>query len=202
MNDVLTIIAVSAGAFIATNLDNLILLIALYSRYENHPRTVTAGYIGGMVLIGAICLVIGFGGALIPISYLGMLGVIPVFMGVMGLLQLFRSRQVEVNTRFAMESSRKTIFLAVLITQLSNGADSIITFSVFLADSTPATDYLIALTFLVMIGIYAGVAIYSLNHRKLSNFLDRYGRYVTPLILILVGVYIITNTASDLLPGL
>jgi len=31
MDDALTIIAVTSGAFIGTNLDNLILLVALYS---------------------------------------------------------------------------------------------------------------------------------------------------------------------------
>jgi len=201
MNDVLTIIAVSAGAYIATNLDNLILLVALYSRYKNHPKTVTAGYFAGMAAIGVICLVIGLGGDFVPVSYLGMLGFIPIFMGVIALLQLTRTKQAEVDASFAGESSRNTIFLAVLMTQLSNGADTIITFSVFLADSTPATDYLIALTYLAMITVFAGLAFYALQHRKLSVFLDRYGRYVTPLILILVGLYIISNTASDLLPG-
>jgi cadmium resistance protein CadD (predicted permease) len=201
MNDVLTIIAVTSGAFIGTNLDNLILLIALYSRYENQSRIVTAGYMSGMVVIGVISLVIGFGGEFVPVTYLGLLGVIPISMGVFALLQLFRTRRVEVAADFAMENSVSTIFIAVLMTQLSNGADSIVTFSVFLADSTPASDYLIILTFLVMVCVFSGVAYYSLKHRGLSKILDRYGRYVTPFILILVGFYIISNTASDLVPG-
>jgi len=201
MGDVLTVIAVTAGAFIGTNLDTLILLVALYSRFENHPKTVTTGYFGGMVVIGLISFVIGMGGGFVPIAYLGMLGVIPIFMGVTALFQLTRTRSTEATTSFAMENSRKTIFIAVLMTQLGNGTDSMITFSVFLADSTPATDYLIVLTFLAMIGVFAGVALYALKHRKLSDFLDRYGRYVTPFILILVGFYIISNTASDLLPA-
>jgi len=91
--------------------------------------------------------------------------------------------------------------MGVFMTQLSNGADSIITFSVFLADSTDKTDYLIALTFLAMICVFAWMAYYSLTHRKLSETLDRFGRYITPFILILVGVYILTNTAGDLAAG-
>lgn len=201
MYDLITIIAVTAGAFIGTNLDNLILLVALYSRFENHPRTVTAGYVLGMVLICTISLVIGFGGGFIPVAYLGFLGVVPIIMGVFALIQLFRAGQAEVDSSFAKESSLRTIFIAVVITQLSNGADSIITFSVFLADSTPATDYLIVLTFLAMTGLFAWLAYYSLKHRMLSDILDRYGRYVTPFILILVGFYIISNTASDLAVG-
>jgi cadmium resistance protein CadD (predicted permease) len=201
MGEVLTVIAVTSGAFIGTNLDNLVLLVALYSRFQKNAGVVTAGYVSGMVLIGIICLVIGFGGGFIPISYLGMLGVIPIFLGVVALVQLFRTKQTAEAASFGQEIGGKAIFGAVLLTQLSNGADSIITFSVFLADSTPESDYLIILTFLVMTLAFVRVARYALNHRKLSDILDRYGRYVTPFILILVGFYIISNTASDLLPG-
>jgi len=201
MTDVLAIIAVTSGAFIGTNLDNLLLLVALYSRYEKHTGTVAFGYMSGMVLIGVISLVIGFGGDFIPVNYLGLLGVIPMFMGLVGLLQLFRRKPAEAVTGFTVETSLKTVFIAVLLTQLSNGADTVITFSVFLADSTPATDYLISLTFLAMVVLFSWVAFYALKHRGLSDFLDRYGPYVTPFILILVGLYIISNTASDLMPG-
>ena len=201
MGEVFTVIAVTSGAFIGTNLDNLVLLIALYSRFQKHAGVVTAGYVSGMILIGIICLVIGFGGGFIPISYLGMLGVVPVFWGVVALFQLFRAKQTAEAASFEQENGSKAIFVAVLLTQLSNGADSIITFSVFLADSTPESDYLIILTFLVMTLVFVRVARYALTHRRLSDVLDRYGRYVTPFILILVGLYIISNTASDLLPG-
>ena len=195
------IIAVTAGAFIGTNLDNLVLLVALYSRYQQHPRMVTIGYLSSMLLIGAICFVIGKGGDFIPVAYLGMLGVIPIIIGIIALVQLFQSTQAGETASFASGSSRKTIFITVLMTQLRNGADSIITFTVFLADSTDLSDYLIALTFLAMTGVFAWLAYYSLSHRKVSEALDRYGRYVTPFILILVGVYILSNTASDLMPG-
>ena len=201
MGEILTVIAISASAFIGTNLDNLVLLVAFYSRYKQQTKMVAAGYISGMLLIGGISSLIGEGGDFIPITYLGMLGVIPIIMGVFALLQLFRAGHSDEISGIAKESNRSAIFMGVLMTQLSNGADSIITFSVFFADSTDATDYLIALTFLAMICLFAWIAYYSLTHRKLSETLDRFGRYVTPFILILVGVYILMNTAGDLAAG-
>ena len=42
--DTLTIIAMTAAAYVATNIDNLLLLIAFYSRYLPQSRLVTAGY--------------------------------------------------------------------------------------------------------------------------------------------------------------
>ena len=201
MLEVLTVIGVTAGAFIGTNLDNLILLVALYARFPRRPGTVAMGYIAGMLLVGAISIAIGEGGDLISIDSLGMLGVVPIALGIMALFQLFQSKQSGKTLKPASEVSSKAVFMSVLATQLSNGADSIITFSIFLAESTDATDYLIALTFLGMTGVFTWLAYYLLKHRKLSDAVDRYGHYVTPFILILVGVYILTNTATDLIPG-
>ena len=89
MLEILTIIAVSAGAFIGTNLDNLVLLVALHTRYQDHPAIVSAGYITGMVLILGICLLIGEIGELIPLGYLGLLGIIPITTGCLALVRLF-----------------------------------------------------------------------------------------------------------------
>jgi len=201
MFDVLTIIAVTAGAFVGTNLDNLILLVALYSRFPQHTTTVATGYVSGMFVIGGVSIAVGLGGNLIPIDSLGMLGVVPIALGVMAMFQLFQDRQSGETGKLSSSASHKTVFFSVLTTQLSNGADSIITFSIFLAESTDATDYLIALTFLCMTGVFAWLAYYLLKHRTLGDVVDRYGHYATPFILILVGVYILSNTASDLIPG-
>ena len=201
MIDVLTIIAVTAGAFIGTNLDNLVLLVALYSRFEKRSSMVTAGYFAGMTLIAVACFIIGEASSFIPLDYLGLLGVIPVVMGVVGLLQLFKNTQTGETVNFVPASSARTVFTTVLVTQLSNSADSIITFSVFVVDSSKQGDYLIAPTFLAMSGIFAWLAYYSQSHPGLSRVLNRYAHYLTPFILIMVGFYILANTASDLAPG-
>jgi len=199
--EILTIIAVTAGAFIGTNLDNLVLLVALHTRYRQHSGVVSAGYITGMLLIGGMCLLVGEVGEYIPLAYLGLLGIIPIMTGVIALLRLFQGTQSAETNKLAIDNGHGTIFITVLMTQLSNSADSIIAFSALLADSSDISDYLIAPTFLAMIFVFAWLAFYSLKHHRLNDFLKRYGHYITPFILILVGVYILSNTATDLMPG-
>ena len=201
MIEILTIIAVTAGAFIGTNLDNLVLLVALHTRYRQHSGVVSAGYITGMLLIGGMCLLVGEVGEYIPLAYLGLLGIIPIMTGVIALLRLFQGTQSAETNKLAIDNGHGTIFITVLMTQLSNSADSIIAFSALLADSSDISDYLIAPTFLAMIFVFAWLAFYSLKHHRLNDFLKRYGHYITPFILILVGVYILSNTATDLMPG-
>jgi len=201
MHEMLIIIGVTAAAFIGTNLDNLLLLAAMYSRYPNQARVVTAGYFTGMILIAIITLIIGEVGDIIPLAYLGLLGMIPMMMGALALLKLFRSRQLEAVDSVVTGGNRLAVFFALISIQLSNSADSIITFSALFADSADPSDYVVAQTFFVMVGVFSAVAYYSVKHPKLSQILSRYGQFVTPFILILVGFYILSNTASDLVPG-
>lgn len=201
MGEMLTIIAVTAVAFIGTNLDNLILLVTLHNRYEKRVAMVTAGYFAAMLLIGSISFVLGEVGELIPIAYLGLLGVIPIIIGIVAIAQLLEKKPEAELASIAIANQGHTIFVSVLMTQLSNGTDTIITFSALLADSSDASDYLIAPTFLAMVCVFAWVAFYSLEHRAFSNLLKRYGKYLAPFILILVGVYILANTVTDLMPA-
>jgi len=200
MNETLIIIGVTIGAFIGTNLDNLFLLAAMYSRYARHAMMVTCGYLTGMVLVAGITILVGELGDMIPLAYLGLLGLIPMLMGVLALWKLFRENQPDENTGIASAASRLSVFFALLTIQLSNSMDSILTFSVLFADSATEADYLVAPTFFAMTIVFSGLAYYSVKHPRLSGVLSRYGRYITPFILILVGYYILSDTASDLVP--
>ena len=201
MNEALIIIGVTIGAFIGTNLDNLLLLSAMYSRYELRAAMVTTGYIAGMLLIGGITIAVGEVGEFIPLAYLGLLGFIPMMMGFLALWKLFRRKEAGETASLTIKDSSAAVFFALVGTQLSNSTDSIIAFSALYADSSDPSDYLIAPTFLAMTGVFAAVAFYSVKNPKLGRFLSRYGQYVTPFILIFVGFYILSNTASDLMPG-
>lgn len=201
MSEILIIIVVASGAFVGTNLDNLLLLMAMYSRYEQNAVMVTAGYVAGMLVIGAISLLIGEAGELLPLAYLGFLGLIPISMGVFSLWKIFRKTEAEDLSRAIGTHTGVAVFLTLVVTQLSNSADSIVTFSALFADSSDAADYLIAPTFLAMTIVFSGMAYYSLKHHKLKQFVNRYGKHVTPFILILVGWYIFSNTGLDLVPG-
>jgi cadmium resistance protein CadD (predicted permease) len=44
------------------------------------------------------------------------------------------------------------------------------------------------------------VGIYAVRHPALNKWVDRYAHRAMPFVLIIVGVYVLANTASDLLP--
>ncbi len=199
MLDAALVIGVAAGAFVATNLDNLVLLIALLGRYSDRRQEVMFGYLVGMLIIVAVTFYVGKLADFAPVRYLGLLGVIPVLIGLTGIYRLFRDRGV-VNDPVVPGVGSTTV-VATLLAQLSNSADTIVTYAVLFADSNELGDYLVLAGFAGMAALFALIAHLALRHPWLSRPLQLYGHYITPLILITVGMYVLSNTALDMLPG-
>ena len=92
MNSLIAIIPIAAGAYVATNLDNFILLVSLLARYRNHTSNVVAGYFTCMLILGFVGLWIGKAANIAPIEYLGLLGFVPIAIGAVELIQLRRGK--------------------------------------------------------------------------------------------------------------
>ena len=203
MNDALAIIPIAAGAYVATNLDNLTLLVTLLARFKIRSWVVCCGYIASTFALGLIGFWIGTAAENAPVEYLGLLGLLPMTIGVIGVVKIFRGHD-EVNTLKEVEvevDGALGVFITAFITQISNGTDTVVTFAALFADSTSSADVLIAVSLAAMAAVFVAVALYGVRHPALSGWIERNAHRVTPWILILVGAYIVVNTATDLLPG-
>jgi cadmium resistance protein CadD (predicted permease) len=199
MVSALTIIVVAAGTFAATNVDNLVLLVGwmLSGRVPRHH--IFMGYALGMTLLLVIAFGLGFSSDAIPVEYLGYLGVIPILLGVKMLLDLRREANVAIDN--LQGPSLKGSILAIASTQLANGVDTILVFSPLLADSRGDIDYLIVGCFAVMVAAWFGVARFLTLHTSRLRGVTLAGKWLAPVVMILVGLYILDNTATDLVPG-
>jgi cadmium resistance protein CadD (predicted permease) len=64
----------------------------------------------------------------------------------------------------------------------------------------PSADILTIFTLVTMAVIFVFFGIYAVRHPALCEWIDRYAYRAMPFVLIIVGVYILANTATDLLP--
>jgi len=201
MTNLIGIVPIAVGAYFATNVDNFVLLVALLARYRRQTINVVAAYLTCMLILG----IAGFGVSeianYVPIRYLGLLGIVPIFIGVVEFVRLHRNKdKTSVATETSLDSNHR-VFLTTLISQLSNGADTILVFGILFADSTAATDTLIMFTLAAMAVTFVLVAMYAVRHPKISSVISRYAQRVLPFVLIIVGVYVLANTATDALPN-
>ena len=197
----LAIVPVAAAAYFATNLDNFTVLVALLARYRRRYAEVILGYLACMFILVIIGWFIARAALLIPVHRIGLLGIVPLGMGIFGLAQLFMNSGGEGAASGKVETSSQAIFFVTLLTQLGNGTDTTITVAALFADSNPAADVLAVVTMGLMALAFVAAAIYAINHPALSQWVKRYAHKVTPVILIAIGIYILLNTTSDVVPG-
>ena len=200
MNSLITIVPIAASAYIATNLDNFVLLVSLLARYRQKTPYVVTGYLVCMLVLGLVGFLIGEVANSAPVDYLGLLGFVPISIGLVGIIKLFRASPASASAARVTSSTGLAVLAATFLAQLGNGADTILTFGVLFADSLPAADLLIIATLAAMAVGFVSVAKYTVQHPALSDVIERYAHRVTPFILIGVGLYIIANTATDIVP--
>ena len=194
-----TVIVVAASAYVATNLDNLTLLVVLLSTFRDRKAAVISGFAAGAVLIGLASFIIGGAAGAAPVEYLGLLGIVPITLGVIGIGRLFLKRPA--NGKPGGPRHGRNAFSATLLTQLGNGADTIVTLAALFADSMPAADILIVFTLLATATLFVLIGAYAVSRPALVTVIDEHAHRVTPFILLFVGGYIFANTASDLVAG-
>ena len=93
MTELLGIIPVTVAAFAGTNLDNVLLLIALLSAGGIRRRQVIGGYLFAMFLLLGISFAVGKAAELVPAGYLGYLGIVPFSLGIISLIRLIPGDQ-------------------------------------------------------------------------------------------------------------
>ena len=198
MNDIIQIIPVAVAAFIATHLDNFALLVTFLVRYRHRTPTVAAAYFTSIALLCWVSYGIGSAASIVPVEFIGWLGIVPIALGIAGVVGLIRQSRLDGATRENLLGG-KTAFLATLVSQLGNGADTIVTLGALFADSNPASDTLIVLTLAAMALIFFASGHYAIRHPSLATWIEEHAHKITPFILIIVGVYIVAATATDVL---
>ena len=195
----LTVFSVVAVSYASTSLDNLVLLVGWLLSGSMSRSSIFAGYILGMLAVLAIAFGLGLVSYLMPVQYLGYLGVIPILLGLKMLVELRRDTAAD---REAIDASRHVAtgaaIAAVALTQLSNGVDTVLVFAPLLADSRMDVDLMIIGSFVLMVVGWCGLANGLTLHAKRVQSLTSTGRWLAPVVMIAVGIYILSNTATDM----
>ena len=199
MDAFLTLFGVVTLAFASTNLDNLLLLVGWRLGRTVSGLELFTGYLLGMLGVLLLAILIGLIGYLFPLEYLGYLGIVPMLLGLRLLAQQFRTTLEKASpaSRPSQGASAAGV-LALASTQLSNGVDTVLVFAPLLADSRLIFDAQIAGLFLLLMLLWFGLAQLLSAHAARLPAIERLGAWLAPLVMIGVGLYILSNTATDM----
>jgi cadmium resistance transport/sequestration family protein len=204
MSELITTLLVGISAFVATNIDDIVILLLLFSQLSSsfRCRHIVAGqYLGFTVLIIASLPGL-FGGLIIPPNWIGLLGLIPMTMGISSLMNREENEtlELEIVTTEYQDANTTSLFNAqtynVAAITIANGSDNISVYIPLFASSNTANFIIIIGVFFILVAIWCYLAYKFTYQTKIANILSQYSNYILPFVLIILGGLIILKTAA------
>jgi cadmium resistance protein CadD (predicted permease) len=196
VESLVTLVSLTTIAFVATNLDNLILLVTWLLEPGARKSHVMIGLVSSMIIIVLVAYGVGWAADVAAgdyLEYLGYLGLVPLTLGVFKLTQALRGQ-----TAGVVVPKVPLAALGYTTTQLANGGDTIAVFAPLLIDTHQSFDWLILATIAVLVVIWFGAAHWLASQAYRLPFLERYAELTAALVMIVVGLYILADTATDI----
>ncbi|RAM51317.1 MAG: transporter [Hapalosiphonaceae cyanobacterium JJU2] len=205
MNKIITTLTESIIAFAATNIDDIFILLLFFSQINTsfRRRHIFLGQYLGFTIIILASLPGFFGGLVVPRAWIGILGILPIAIGIK---QLFsqETQRVEIQTvtgdftsfgtnnpllSFISSFINPQTYKVAAIT-FANGGDNIGIYIPLFAGIN-FNSLLITLTvFFIMVGVWCVVAYLLARQVTIASVLNRYGATIVPFVLIALGFYI------------
>lgn len=194
--ELLTLILQAVGLFVATNIDDVIVVSIFYARGAGTPgttRKILAGQYLGFGGILLVSVVISLGArSFLPEAALPYFGLIPLALGLYAAWRVWRSRG-DGDDDDAKIADKKVGVLTVAAVTFANGGDNIgIYVPVF---TTAGTTAIVAycVVFLLLVSLLVLVAKFVATRRPIAELLERWEHILFPLVLIGLGVVILVE---------
>ena len=182
--------------FVATNVDDILLLAALFGS-TLVARAVVAGQFIGIAVLTAVSVCAAYAATAVPAEWIRWLGLLPIALGLWLLVRLWRRRgqnapdhddDVIVEKKF--EARLHSQVLAVAAITIANGGDNLGVYIPLFAKDVSALPLYIGV-FTVLTGVWCW-----LGHALVKNpvggaVMERWAHILLPLVLIAIGVHIL-----------
>lgn len=192
MGDLPGTAATAAGVFAGTNVDDLIVLTVLFlaARASGRPRPwqIWAGQYAGIAVLVAVSVLAALGLALVPDRWVPLLGLVPVALGVRGLIGAVRRSPGDDEAPAVAGNA-----LAVAGVTIANGADNIAVYTPVFRTIGPAGSVLTIAVFAVLVAVWCLASSWLGSHRRVIALVERYGHWLVPLVFIVIGAVILAG---------
>ena len=203
--DFFGILGIGATAFVATNIDDLLILIAFFANSHrlSLPQIVLGQY-SGMGALLAISIVGSLIALIVPDNLIGLIGIFPIAIGIRELLELLKNgdnnEEEEEWAAKQLPQSRRgrrltayLPFLTVAVVTFSGGEEIGIYTSVFATYHEVSEIIILVLVVMVLTGVWCTVAYHLVNRPQIASSIKRIGTVALPFVLIGLGIYILAE---------
>jgi cadmium resistance transport/sequestration family protein len=189
------------AAFAAINVDDIFILMLFFSQVggEFRNRHVVLGQYLGFATLVALSVLGSLGVLIVSEEWIGLLGLVPIFLGVRAALRTLWGGTEEEERKEPVEGSG---VYGVAAVTFANGGDNIGIYVPLFASVGFAQMGTIVVVFFALVAVwcYAGYKLGS--HPTVADKIDRYEHVVVPVVLVALGIYIVVESgALSLLVG-
>jgi cadmium resistance protein CadD (predicted permease) len=202
MGDFFDILGIGATSFMATNIDDLLILIAFFANSRFSLPQIVLGQFAGMGALLAIGIVGSLIGLIVPSNLIGLIGIFPVAIGIKELLELLKNGDIEESAK-QLSRSRLIAYLPFLLVALitfSGGEEIGICTLVFATYHEVSDIVIIVLVVMLLTALWCAVAYHLVNRPIIASIIKRTGTVALPFILMGLGIYILAE--AFLIPSL
>lgn len=184
------------GLFIATNIDDIVILSLFFGRGQGQPgttRRILAGqYLGFLGILGA-AVAAAFGAqVLLPEAILPYFGLIPLGFGLWAAWQAWRNRGQDDDDEAQLEGKRVSVWTVAAVT-FANGGDNIgVYVPVFVSVSWSAV-LAYCIVFLLLVAALVFLAKWISSRKPIAEALERWEHILFPAVLIGLGIVILVS---------
>ncbi len=181
-------ILTAALSFAATNLDDIVILMLLFSaaRDARGRAAVTSGQFLGVGILTLASLLGAAGLGLLPPAYLRWLGLVPLLLGLRGWLQ-----RKEADSPETQPGAGKGQVLSVALLTVANGGDNLGVWMPLFAGYSSVQRLAAVAVFTLMTGLWCFLGRRLSTLPGVAGFLQRHSSTLVPWVLMLLGLYIL-----------
>lgn len=192
--ELLTPILQAIGLFVATNIDDIIVLSLFYARgagQRGTTRKILLGqYLGfGGILLAAVVISLG-ARSFLPEDALPYFGLIPLALGLYAAWRAWRNRGDDDDDE-AKVADKQVGVLTVAAVTFANGGDNIGVYVPVFATASTTAIIAYCIVFLALVGLLVLAAKYVATRRPIAEILERWEHILFPLVLIGLGIVIL-----------
>jgi cadmium resistance protein CadD (predicted permease) len=197
MADLLATLGVAVVVFVSTNLDEILLLAVFFADPRMRARSVVVGQFLGIGALVAASAVAAWASLAVPEGYPALLGVVPLALGLRGAWALRRGDDDDDDDELQAAEARAerrthSQALAVAAVTIANGGDNLGAYIPLFARAPRLVPFY-ALAFAALTALWCLAALRLVRHPAVGATLRRYGHVALPVVLIVLGVWILAG---------
>jgi len=191
MGHPLSTMVAAVGVFAGTDIDDIIVLTVLFlaGRATGRPTKVhvIAGQYLGIAALVAVSAIAAVGLLIVPQRRIGLLGLVPIALGIRGLVAAATNRDRDTPVAAAG-------VLSVAAVTIANGADNLSVYIPLFRTIGPGDSLLTVAVFAVMVAVWLAAAFWLGSHKRVVALVERFGHWLVPVVFVAIGALILIRS--------